>query len=355
MNMTLDKFGVHSNKKRKYVESNEINYGFHNLHNLFEKQFAEHIKKVETRLEQKINQGLKKSDVQSLLNAQKNELLGKINGKKTKLEEKVDGLVARVNNLNSSKQLDEKIGKINKKLAEFDAVSGKLETSKIDGYNEEFKKLNSKVKEIEEIGKNNAIAIENNFKIMNIKFNSSDESTGNALRDLTIDVRKLEGKIDPVAEKLNKFEETTSYQRQKIEGVGEDFKKLSSKVEKLEKDLDNETVLARNNKVILNAKLEASDSATVNSLQDLTINLKKLEQKIDAEKIVEKLKVLDDWVKKKNVSSDELEKVKVDLTYAINQANIAKARITANDENLDKYLTGIVIAFKKLGVDVKWD
>ena len=124
---------------------------------------------------------------------------------------------------------------------------------------------------------------------------------------------------------------------------------------KLETDLDNESVLARNNKVILNAKLEASDSATVNSLQDLTISLKKLEQKIDAEKIVEKLKVLDDWVKKKNVSSDELEKVKVDLTYAINQANIAKARITANDENLDKYLTGIVIAFKKLGVDVKWD
>ena len=69
--MTLDKIGVHSNKKREYVESNEINYSFHNLHNLFENQFAEHMKKVETRLKQKNNQGLKKSDVQSLLIAQK--------------------------------------------------------------------------------------------------------------------------------------------------------------------------------------------------------------------------------------------------------------------------------------------
>ena len=49
-------------------------------------------------------------------------------------------------------------------------------------------------------------------------------------------------KIDKVAEKLNKFQETTSYQRQKIEEVREDFKKLSSKVEKLQKDLNNETV-----------------------------------------------------------------------------------------------------------------
>ena len=46
---------------------------------------------------------------------------------------------------------------------------------------------------------------------MNIKFNSSDENTGNALREPTIDVRKIEGKIDPikVAEKLNKFQEMT--------------------------------------------------------------------------------------------------------------------------------------------------
>ena len=97
--------------------------------------------------------------------------------------------------------------------------------------------------------------------LMNIKLRFSDENTADALRDITIDVRKLEGKIDPdkVAEKLNKFQETTICQRQKIEEVREDLKKLSSKVEKLDKDLDNEMVLARNNKVILNAKLEASD------------------------------------------------------------------------------------------------
>ena len=67
--MSFNKFGAYSTKKRKFYDTNEVGGSLHNLQNIFENQFSERVRNVENRLEQKIEneKGLKKSDILTLL------------------------------------------------------------------------------------------------------------------------------------------------------------------------------------------------------------------------------------------------------------------------------------------------